>query len=412
MKKTRLFISIVLFPLVGLSQQNWKQISDLPDTVRHHAIGFSLGDRGYIIGGMVNAAPPDYLVQNDFMEYNPYTNVWGKKFDFPRPITEAVSFVIDDIVYVLTGRDSTEEIKITEIYSWDGTSSTWTVVGSVPAEIIRIRGVGFSIGNKGYIATGLDANQTVFLNDLWEYDPTLNSWTQKADFPGVGRYDAVCFVLDNRAYITTGNSLQTPVNDLWEYNPNTDTWTQKASFIGPDLEGALGLSINNLGYIITGRSLTPPFQFNNGVWQYNPINDSWIEFDLFPGELRTYSSGFVLNDKGYIISGWFFGLPYLTNWEFTPSSTSTDKHNKQHVFLYPNPSTGVITVKFEQDYFGPLQVELTDLGGRACLSSLSQKNEKAFELNWDISIVKRGIYLLKITNNSGLIIFSQKIIKI
>ena len=48
-----------------------------------------------------------------------------------------------------------------------------------------------TVDSKGYFGTGYDgANK---LNDFWEYDPTANNWTQKADFPGTARYDAVAF---------------------------------------------------------------------------------------------------------------------------------------------------------------------------------------------------------------------------
>jgi hypothetical protein len=45
--------------------------------------------------------------------------------------------------------------------------------------------VGFSIGNKGYLGTGLDHDYPSYKKDFWEYDPVANAWTQKADFGGL-----------------------------------------------------------------------------------------------------------------------------------------------------------------------------------------------------------------------------------
>ena len=45
----------------------------------------------------------------------------------------------------------------------------------------RWAAVGFSIGSKGYIGTGVNGTST-FLSDFWEYDPATNAWTQKADY--------------------------------------------------------------------------------------------------------------------------------------------------------------------------------------------------------------------------------------
>src|SRR5690242_17530130 len=44
--------------------------------------------------------------------------------------------------------------------------------------------IGFSIGGKGYIGTGLRHN-TIGGIDFWEYDPATNIWTRKADVPGL-----------------------------------------------------------------------------------------------------------------------------------------------------------------------------------------------------------------------------------
>ena len=40
--------------------------------------------------------------------------------------------------------------------------------------------------------------------DFWEYDPATNAWTQKADFGGTARLDAVGFSIGSKGYIGTG----------------------------------------------------------------------------------------------------------------------------------------------------------------------------------------------------------------
>ena len=40
--------------------------------------------------------------------------------------------------------------------------------------------------------------------DFWEYDPTANTWTQKADFGGTARKNAVGFSIGTKGYIGTG----------------------------------------------------------------------------------------------------------------------------------------------------------------------------------------------------------------
>jgi hypothetical protein len=58
------------------------------------------------------------------------------------------------------------------------------------------------------------------LNDLWEYDPRTNAWTQGPAFSGPARGSAVCFVLGSRVYIGTGtNSNRDLLRDFWWAEP-------------------------------------------------------------------------------------------------------------------------------------------------------------------------------------------------
>ena len=50
----------------------------------------------------------------------------------------------------------------------------------------RYGAVGFSIGSKGFIGTGVDFFGNYY-NDFWEYNPATNTWTQKANFGGISR---------------------------------------------------------------------------------------------------------------------------------------------------------------------------------------------------------------------------------
>jgi hypothetical protein len=118
--------------------------------------------------------------------------------------------------------------------------------------------VGFSVGSKGYI--GLGETATAWLHDFWEYDPVGNSWLQKADFGGGNRGSAVGFGIGSKGYMGTGNAdwMQTPFSDdFWEYDPSVNTWTQKGGFIGGGRRLAMGFSIGSKGYVGIGEP-TPP----------------------------------------------------------------------------------------------------------------------------------------------------------
>ncbi len=199
---------------------------------------------------------------------------------------------------------------------------SWTQKTDFPG-ISRSGAVGFSIGSKGYIGTGYDGSSFpgTDMKDFWEYDPGTNTWSQKADFGGTERNDAVGFSIGSKGYIGTGyiTSLSSPTKDFWEYDPNANTWIRKADFNGTERCSAVGFSIGTKGYIGTGASTT---NYLKDFWAYDQNTNTWTRKADFGGTERYYAAGFAVGSKGYIGTG---GMSYNgTNdfWEYDPGADS------------------------------------------------------------------------------------------
>ncbi|PWA05906.1 T9SS type A sorting domain-containing protein [Flavobacterium psychrotolerans] len=191
---------------------------------------------------------------------------------------------------------------------------TWTA----KADFFSIRNyaVGFSIGDKGYIGTGINPDEG-FKKDFWEYNPTTDSWTQKADFGGLARDNAVGFFINNKGYIGLGNTTFGSTNDFWEYDPLSNNWVQKANFGGSSRTYAVGFSIGTKGYIGTGWDGLLKKDF----WEYDPSSDSWEQKADFGGIERFFAVGFSIGSKGYIGTGWN-NIYKKDFWEYDPSTNS------------------------------------------------------------------------------------------
>jgi len=121
----------------------------------------------------------------------------------------------------------------------------------------RVWAVGFSIGNKGYMGTGVDYNASTSApvhNDFWEYDLATNVWTQKANFTG-NRVGAVGFSIGSKGYMGTGvdynASTSAPVhNDFWEFNPCYPFDTARICMVTVD-------SLSNYNIIVWDKTLYP-----------------------------------------------------------------------------------------------------------------------------------------------------------
>lgn len=144
----------------------------------------------------------------------------------------------------------------------------------------RTRAVGFSLLDKGYVCSGLDTADFT-QNDLWQYDPVLGSWSQKASLPGPPRRNAVGFTIDNIAYVGTGaDSSSAPggqiLKDFWKYDPLLNSWSQIADYPGGNGNGvyfASAFSSNEKGYVIGGK--LGPDSYTNQLWEYKPSQDIW-----------------------------------------------------------------------------------------------------------------------------------------
>jgi len=184
----------------------------------------------------------------------------------------------------------------------------------------RVDAIGFSIGTKGYIGTGRNSITTTEYADFWEFDPTTDVLTQKANFSGGSRHDAVGYFANNKGYVGTGVNVNGPVyfNDFWEYNPGTNIWIQKSNFAGTARYSAKGFTIGDYIYIGTGYD----GNWKKDFWQYNTITDTWIQKTDFGGIPRYEAASFAIGANGYLGTGENNITPLDDFWKYDTTNNS------------------------------------------------------------------------------------------
>jgi hypothetical protein len=299
-----------------LPANSWRPRSDFGGDTRYTAVGFSIGNKGYIGTGYNGS------YKRDFWEFDPASNVWTQKADFGGSARYgAVGFSMAGKGYVGTGSDGSYK---RDFWEFDPASNLWTQKADFGGTA-RTYAVGFSIGDKGYIGTGFDGT---YKKDFWEYNSSINIWTQKLDFGGNQRGSAVGFSTTDKGYIGTGFD-GTYKKDFWEFIPaggGLGSWVQKADFGGTGRNYAVGFSISNKGYIGTG--IISGLVSQKDFWQYDPTTNIWFQVADFGGTARYLAVGFSIGDKGFIGSG----LPYKRDfWEYN----STTKPGKEYAENIP-----------------------------------------------------------------------------
>ena len=131
------------------------------------------------------------------------------------------------------------------------------------------------------------------------------TWVQKKSLYNLvaGRKFAVGFSINGKGYVGTGYSygfgyLGAWNNDLWQYDTLTNSWTQMASMPTVGREYATAFVINNKAYV--GCGVTASNSPYNDLWEYNPLSNSWTRKADMPNSGLSLPHSFTLNNKGFV----------------------------------------------------------------------------------------------------------------
>ncbi len=254
-----------------------------------------------------------------FISLNSNADTWTSKANFGGTgRSAATGFFLNGKGYIGTGWNFSTRKK--DFWEWDPSTNIWTQKADLAVTQGRLACVSFAIGNYGYICAGVDVSKK---KDLWRYDPSTNSWTQMTDLGGVARQYGVGFELDGYGYVGTGVGSGN-LKDFWQYDPVSNSWAQKADFGGTARSSATGFSCNGKGYLGTGYGAGPLSDF----WEYDPAANTWTQKANFGGGNRSDATSFSICDKGYIGTGVSASTDKNDLWEYDPANnTWTQKTN-------------------------------------------------------------------------------------
>jgi N-acetylneuraminic acid mutarotase len=183
------------------SSNAWSQKASLPSTSRAHAAAFAVNGKGYVGFGhsLVNGAD-----LSDFWEYDPVADSWLQKATFFGAAREgAMTFVIGGNGYVCLGGKvggGTTTYPL-DLWQYNPTTNVWAAKVNFPGAG-RMNGVGLTCLGRGFVATG--ANNANILNDCWQYNATTNAWGALPNVGGGVRDYAGGFAMGHSLYVGGG----------------------------------------------------------------------------------------------------------------------------------------------------------------------------------------------------------------
>ncbi len=384
-------ITFLLCWFLGTAQaqtyNQWVKKADFGGLQRARAVGFSVGNTGYALGGVDTADQ----VHNDLWAYDPGTNTWSQRASLPGSVRRnAVATVLDDIAYVGTGVDSVSAQTGTILKDWwaySAISNSWIQKADYP-------GGG---GNGVYFATAFTQNgyayvcggkiaPATYTPELWAYDPGLDHWYRFSDFPGGDRHKLASIAVGDTAYVGLGTDDDIYRSDWWAYHAFLDVWESRTDFPGGDRASVSTFSVLGRGFVCLGEN----GGFQKDLWEYDPRYDVWTNRANFGGQERRYAISFSIGDKGYVGTGQGSSGKKRSFYEYNPAYLSSREIEALKGRFYPNPCKQHGVISLERS--GVFDVEIRSLNGKLVLQETIEGNR----LNLNFESIEAGTYMLKV----------------
>ena len=406
-KKFLLTLCLLFIGTMGFSQENtWDQKESFV-IKRERSASFAIGGIGYVCAGL------DSIVRNDLWQYDPAFDAWTQLADLPSTVRRnPVSFSINGKGYVGTGHSgqySSTGVNLKDFWEYDPILNSWVQKADYPGG--GGNGVylatGFATTNYGYIACGKKAAST-YASDLWRYDPVADSWLQRASFPGGERYNLMNFVINDTAYVGFGSDQDIFRKDLWAYDEISNSWQQRADCNGDARAAGGSFTLNGRGFICCGVD----GGFEEDLWEYDSAKDQWKIRAYFPTDGRRYGISFALNNKGYFGAGKGSFGKKRSFYEYFPMSQfgwmmeelNVNELNSSLVTVAPNPIESSAIVSWD-DAISISHGTLYNMAG----SNVGDFKADGNQIKLDRSNHPSGMYLLTLFNQNNKALLTKKI---
>jgi N-acetylneuraminic acid mutarotase len=221
-----------------------------------------------------------------------YAQKWSRATPFPEASEEVYGIAANGKFYVFCGLAPAWTPKGL-VYEYDQAADTWTKKKNMPLSshhlaLAEFKGKIYVFGGFVKPEKGPTAWQPI--DNVWEYDPTADSWKALAPLP-TKRGSPNAVVHNGKIYVIGGAGLHPgsketslhparPHRSMFTnevYDPATNTWETRQSMPTARNHAAAGI-VGNKIYIIGGRigSAFNTFSSNTDIVEvYDPETDQW-----------------------------------------------------------------------------------------------------------------------------------------
>jgi N-acetylneuraminic acid mutarotase len=206
----------------------WEAIAAYGGGVRRNAVAFVVNGKAYV--GTGNFSDDFKDVKNDLWEYNVNGNTWTQKSSITNARSEAVGFSIGNKGYIGCGSSNTGQY-VQNMYEYSPDTDTFRKVLSFNSVYSRYNGVAFVLNDRAYIGLGLLKKDFVIYDPKIDYivSPSESTDKEEDNFGGsaaTNRWGAIAFAIRGKAFVGLGGitSVSITNKDIWSFqSPTPDT---------------------------------------------------------------------------------------------------------------------------------------------------------------------------------------------
>lgn len=212
----------------------WGFHNPLPGSINNRSggVAFTINGKAYLGLGIenFNNFTATWAFPKDLWEYDDANDTWTKKADFPGAgVGFAACFVVNNKAYIVGGQVGKFSAEGTnKVYEYDPATDKWAEKADFPRSIV-ISPFAFALNGKGYIAGGSTGSAAT--NKTYEYDPGEDKWTEKTAYPEAESNGGVAFTANGMGYCGLGRvGTNEYLQHFWAYNPASDSWSYAEGF--------------------------------------------------------------------------------------------------------------------------------------------------------------------------------------
>lgn len=304
------------------------KLQSFPGSKRATASSFVINNKAYVLFGRPELFEIPAL--SDCWEYTPETDSWVQKADFPAAgRVGAIAETVNGKAYVGFGFRTgggvyaSDSTIFADFWMYNPLTDSWTRKADFPATAYTskapLNSCSSFIYQKWIYITAL-YNGKSYPKEVWRYDTEANKWERMNDFPGSPRSAAVSCTDGTIFYFGLGYNM-TYRNDWWQYLPETDTWKELKSMPGKGRVNATAFSVNHRFFVATGQYISGTLTGNtyfDDILEYDSASNKWYKAGKLPAGGRSNVISFVLNQQAYLAFGESEKEVFNDVWTFIP----------------------------------------------------------------------------------------------